>query len=40
MKFIYELYKTNNECFIIVKWKEYFHSVKDEMSHSTRLPPR
>ena len=30
MEFTEALYKTNNECFLFVQWKEYFHSVKDE----------
>ena len=33
---IYMLYKTNN-VFSFVQWDKYFHSVKDEMYHSTRL---
>lgn len=23
------LYKTNNDCFFIVQWQEYFHPAKD-----------
>ncbi len=33
------LYKTNNECFTFVQWKEYFHSLKDGKFHWTQLMP-
>ena len=34
LKSLNELYKTNNECFLIHAMEQYFHSIKDNIFHS------